>query len=176
MCTHLLLQTLEACIIFAITIAYTSFRHVRCHRSCNALKASTCLARTPCRRCLPLLQPLQPLQLSTPVSAATGPATPLKRAPAWLKRPAGAAFGFGNRLVSFKNVGRQGHAGEHIDTGVVTVSHVSEPCNAMQCRHSCNISTPCNTATVIQSTFSAKATILPQPHNLALKQTMLTPA
>ena len=58
-------------------------------------------------------------------SSVTGPATPLKRAPAWLKRPAGAAFGFGNRLVSFKNVGRQGHAGEHIDTGVVTVSHVS---------------------------------------------------
>ena len=59
-----------------------------------------------------------------------GPATPLKRAPAWLKRPAGAAFGFGNRLVSFKNVGRQGHVGEHIDTGVVTVSHVSALCNA----------------------------------------------
>ncbi|KAL3153542.1 hypothetical protein ABBQ38_011870 [Trebouxia sp. C0009 RCD-2024] len=58
-------------------------------------------------------------------SVPTGPAMPLKRAPAWLKRPAGAAFGFGNRLVSFKNVGRQGQAGEHFDTGVVTISHVA---------------------------------------------------
>ena len=55
----------------------------------------------------------------------TGPATPLKRAPAWLKRPAGVAFGFGNRLVSFKNVGRQGQSGEHVDAGLVTVTHVS---------------------------------------------------
>ena len=59
-----------------------------------------------------------------PHSVDTGPATPLKRAPAWLKRPAGVAFGFGNRLVSFKNVGRQGQGGEHVDTGLVTVSHV----------------------------------------------------
>ena len=54
-----------------------------------------------------------------------GPATPLKRAPAWLKRPAGVAFGFGGRLVSFKNTPRQGHAGEHVDAGIVTLSHVS---------------------------------------------------
>ena len=35
------------------------------------------------------------------------------------------AFGFGNRLVSFRNVARQGHAGEHIDTGVVSLSQVA---------------------------------------------------
>lgn len=49
----------------------------------------------------------------------------MKRAPAWLKRPAGVAFGFGNRLVSFKNTSRQGQAGEHVDAGIVTLSHVS---------------------------------------------------
>lgn len=49
----------------------------------------------------------------------------MKRAPAWLKRPAGVAFGFGNRLVSFKNISRQGQAGEHVDAGIVTLSHVS---------------------------------------------------
>eukprot|EP00211_Chloroparvula_japonica_P000131 CAMPEP_0119125334 /NCGR_PEP_ID=MMETSP1310-20130426/4646_1 /TAXON_ID=464262 /ORGANISM="Genus nov. species nov., Strain RCC2339" /LENGTH=1095 /DNA_ID=CAMNT_0007115393 /DNA_START=21 /DNA_END=3304 /DNA_ORIENTATION=+ len=32
---------------------------------------------------------------------AVGPATPLKKAPAWLKRPCGATFAFGGRLVSF---------------------------------------------------------------------------
>ncbi|KAL0027638.1 hypothetical protein WJX79_004520 [Trebouxia sp. C0005] len=58
-------------------------------------------------------------------SAPAGPATPLKRAPAWLKRPAGVAFGFGNRLVSFKNISRQGQAGEHVDAGIVTLSHVA---------------------------------------------------
>ena len=56
------------------------------------------------------------------VRAAAGPAMPLKRAPAWLKRPAGVAFGFGNRLVSFKNAARQGHGGEHIETGVISLS------------------------------------------------------
>ena len=56
---------------------------------------------------------------------AAGPATPLKRAPAWLKRPSGVAFGFGGRLVSFKNTPRQGHAGEHVEAGIVTLSHVS---------------------------------------------------
>lgn len=61
----------------------------------------------------------------TTLPPAAGPATPLKRAPAWLKRPAGVAFGFGNRLVSFKNVSRPGHAGEHADTGIVSLSHVS---------------------------------------------------
>ena len=49
---------------------------------------------------------------------------PLKRAPAWLKRPAGVAFGFGNRLVSFKNAARQGHGGEQIDRGIVCLSQV----------------------------------------------------
>jgi len=32
---------------------------------------------------------------------SVGPATPLKKAPAWLKKPCGATFGFGGRLVSF---------------------------------------------------------------------------
>lgn len=38
----------------------------------------------------------------------TGIAPPIPaRAPAWLKRPAGVAFGFGGRLVSFANTRRE---------------------------------------------------------------------
>eukprot|EP00955_Chlamydomonas_euryale_P032329 339448-Chlamydomonas_euryale.AAC.1 len=36
-------------------------------------------------------------------TTASGDAAPLRRAPAWMKRPAGASFGFGGRLVSFAN-------------------------------------------------------------------------
>jgi protein transport protein SEC31 len=34
-------------------------------------------------------------------------AKPLKKAPAWMKRPVGCSWGFGGRLVSFANTKRQ---------------------------------------------------------------------
>lgn len=33
----------------------------------------------------------------------TGDSQPLKKAPQWMKRPCGATFGFGGKLVSFQN-------------------------------------------------------------------------
>jgi protein transport protein SEC31 len=39
----------------------------------------------------------------TVTHSIVGDGTPLRRAPAWMKRPVGATFGFGGRLVSFVN-------------------------------------------------------------------------
>lgn len=47
---------------------------------------------------------------------------PLKRAPAWLNRPCGVAFGFGNRLVSWSNstAATQGAQQGHTDSVYIT--------------------------------------------------------
>lgn len=55
---------------------------------------------------------------------ATGPAQPLKRAPGWLKRPVGATFGFGGKLVAFSNSARQLQTGEVVETGQISISQV----------------------------------------------------
>ena len=58
----------------------------------------------------------------------TGEAVPLKRAPAWMRRPAGATFGFGGKLVSFANIkgppAAADGSGQPHYRGQVTVSQV----------------------------------------------------
>jgi len=47
------------------------------------------------------------------------------KAPAWMKRPAGATFGFGGKLVKFKNSKRQLPTGEVGETASIEVQQVS---------------------------------------------------
>ncbi|KAG1669386.1 hypothetical protein FOA52_004037 [Chlamydomonas sp. UWO 241] len=44
-------------------------------------------------------------------TSPAGDAVPLKKAPAWMKRPAGASFGFGGKLVAFSNARTAGLEG-----------------------------------------------------------------
>ncbi|XP_038598448.1 protein transport protein Sec31A isoform X11 [Tachyglossus aculeatus] len=55
-------------------------------------------------------QPLPPLQLPQPT---TSPSTllPLKKPPKWIRRPLGASFSFGGKLVTFENLKMQQHQG-----------------------------------------------------------------
>jgi protein transport protein SEC31 len=46
------------------------------------------------------------------------------KAPAWLQRPCGAAFGFGGKLVQFSNSKRQLPTGETATSGSITISQV----------------------------------------------------
>ena len=46
------------------------------------------------------------------------------KAPAWLQRPCGAAFGFGGKLVQFTNTKRQLPTGETATAGSITISQV----------------------------------------------------
>lgn len=50
------------------------------------------------------------------------------KAPAWLKRPCGASFGFGGKLAQFTNSRRQLPTGEAVSTGSVAVSQVCLRC------------------------------------------------
>ena len=43
------------------------------------------------------------LTASLPLWCGAGQSAPLRKAPAWMRRPAGARFGFGGKLVSFAN-------------------------------------------------------------------------
>lgn len=56
------------------------------------------------------------------------------KAPAWLRRPAGAAFGFGGRLVQFANSKRQLPAGELVDAATITVKQVRPPSSWAACK------------------------------------------
>ena len=47
--------------------------------------------------------PLSPDSDLPPSPHFTGESVPLRKAPAWMRRPAGASFGFGGKLVSFAN-------------------------------------------------------------------------
>nr|XP_033818502.1 protein transport protein Sec31A isoform X4 [Geotrypetes seraphini] len=47
-------------------------------------------------------QPLPPLQLPQPTTQSTIP--PLKKPPKWLRKPVGASFSFGGKLVTFENI------------------------------------------------------------------------
>ena len=58
------------------------------------------------------------------IKCPAGSTQPLKKAPAWLKRPAGVAFGFGNRLVSFSNTMQQGQDGQMVGAGTITIQQV----------------------------------------------------
>ncbi len=53
-----------------------------------------------------------------------GPKAPLARAPAWLKRPAGATFGFGGQLVAFQNHRSQQASGEAAHQGIIRLAQV----------------------------------------------------
>ncbi|GFH27783.1 WD_REPEATS_REGION domain-containing protein, partial [Haematococcus lacustris] len=57
---------------------------------------------------------------------ASGETVPLKKAPVWMKRPCGATFGFGGRLVTFANhrVTAMDASGQQVqrDQGIVTLS------------------------------------------------------
>ncbi|GFH08887.1 WD_REPEATS_REGION domain-containing protein, partial [Haematococcus lacustris] len=59
---------------------------------------------------------------------ASGETVPLKKAPVWMKRPCGATFGFGGRLVTFANhrVTAMDASGQQVqrDQGIVTLSQV----------------------------------------------------
>ncbi|KAK9829183.1 hypothetical protein WJX72_004364 [[Myrmecia] bisecta] len=57
-------------------------------------------------------------------SIPTGPRQPLKRAPAWMKRPVGATFGFGGKLVQFHNVKRQAQNGDTFQTAQLMLQQV----------------------------------------------------
>ncbi|KAF8071322.1 SEC31B [Scenedesmus sp. PABB004] len=62
-------------------------------------------------------------------AAAAGDVKPLKKAPTWLRRPAGVCFGFGGRLVSFANHKQQvtdPMSGQvrPVDTGTISVTQV----------------------------------------------------
>ncbi|GIL46865.1 hypothetical protein Vafri_3734 [Volvox africanus] len=65
----------------------------------------------------------------TVTQSIVGDATPLKKAPAWMRRPVGATFGFGGRLVSFTN-NRSQHTDAATgavrlqDTGILSVKQV----------------------------------------------------
>ncbi|GLC43098.1 hypothetical protein PLESTF_001202800 [Pleodorina starrii] len=65
----------------------------------------------------------------TVTQSIVGDATPLTKAPAWMRRPVGATFGFGGRLVSFAN-NRSQHTDPATgavrlqDTGVLSVKQV----------------------------------------------------
>ena len=63
-----------------------------------------------------------PLWLACPPAAV--PMAAKVKAPAWLQRPCGAAFGFGGKLVQFTNTKRQLPTGETATTGTVTISQV----------------------------------------------------
>ncbi len=56
-------------------------------------------------------------------SAASSAAAKAK-APAWLRRPCGASFGFGGRLAAFSNAKRQLPTGEVVEVGSVTIRQV----------------------------------------------------
>lgn len=64
----------------------------------------------------------------------TGDSVPLKRVPAWLKRPVCASFGFGGKLVTVTNnkvggVDATGHATQR-DQGIIAIKQVSTPFNS----------------------------------------------
>ncbi|KAK9836483.1 hypothetical protein WJX74_001433 [Apatococcus lobatus] len=58
---------------------------------------------------------------------SSGPKPPLAKAPAWLKRPAGATFGFGGQLVAFQNHRHQQAVGEASHQGVVRLAQMTPP-------------------------------------------------
>lgn len=62
------------------------------------------------------------------VTTVPGDSTPLRKAPAWMKRPCGAAFGFGGKLVSFVNQRQQvsDSSGQvrFLDNGVVNITQI----------------------------------------------------
>lgn len=66
-----------------------------------------------------------------------GDVKPLKRPPNWLRRPVGACFGFGGRLVSFVNHKQQltdpmtGQV-RAVETGAISISQVSQRLRAGQ--------------------------------------------
>ena len=53
------------------------------------------------------------------------------RAPAWLKRPVSASFGFGGRLVKVTNTRRQLPTGESVDTGSIAITQVGGSCRGV---------------------------------------------
>lgn len=67
------------------------------------------------------------INVTNPASA--GDAKPLKKPPTWLRRPSGACFGFGGRLVSFNNHVQQltdpmtGQV-RPVETGTVNITQV----------------------------------------------------
>ncbi|XP_072480079.1 protein transport protein Sec31A isoform X11 [Notamacropus eugenii] len=68
-------------------------------------------------------QPLPPLQLpqQTP---AQGVVLPLKKPPKWIRRPVGASFSFGGKLVTFENVKPQLGAEQQLQRPQVHISQV----------------------------------------------------
>jgi protein transport protein SEC31 len=66
------------------------------------------------------------LEASAPHDAASfasgAPALPMQRAPAWMRRPCGAAFGFGGRLVTFGVRREDGSAPTHGEVDVQRVA------------------------------------------------------
>ena len=61
-------------------------------------------------------------------AAAVASAAARGKAPAWLKRPCSAAFGFGGKLAAVTNSKRQGPGGEAVNVGSVAISQVmTEP-------------------------------------------------
>ncbi|XP_074084616.1 protein transport protein Sec31A isoform X7 [Macrotis lagotis] len=68
-------------------------------------------------------QPLPPLQLpqQTPVQ---GVVLPLKKPPKWIRRPVGASFSFGGKLVTFENMKPQPGAEQQLQRHQVHISQV----------------------------------------------------
>lgn len=78
--------------------------------------------------CSTLHAPWPPLE-SMMRSMCAGDVKPLKKPPTWLRRPSGACFGFGGRLVSFSNHTQQltdpmtGQV-RPVETGTVNITQV----------------------------------------------------
>lgn len=69
------------------------------------------------------VQVVNPVDFSVTTSTV-GPAAPLRRCPQWVKRPCGASFGFGGKLLSFANRKVPGPDGALVQSGYVNVSPV----------------------------------------------------
>ncbi|XP_029564599.1 protein transport protein Sec31A isoform X4 [Salmo trutta] len=68
-------------------------------------------------------QTLPPLQLSQPSPASTT-ITPLKKPPKWIRRPVGASFAFGGKLVSLENIKPNPQQPQQPTAHVVHISQV----------------------------------------------------
>ncbi|XDV53757.1 hypothetical protein PO909_022183 [Leuciscus waleckii] len=66
---------------------------------------------------------LPPLQLPQP-SASQSTVTPLKKPPKWIRRPVGASFAFGGKLVTLDNIKPSAHQPQQTSAHVVHVSQV----------------------------------------------------
>uniref|UniRef100_A0A8C9W352 Protein transport protein Sec31A n=1 Tax=Scleropages formosus TaxID=113540 RepID=A0A8C9W352_SCLFO len=89
-------------------------------------------------------QPLPPLQVPQPQAKSTV-IPPLKKPPKWVRRPVGASFAFGGRLLTFENPKPQQQPGPQPHTRQVFVSQVITETEFLQ--RSCELQTALQSGT-----------------------------